>query len=356
MCSVQARLASAYNPPSLRKQMTYTTTFDIGAFFEFPMVDMGSIDPAMKGVYCPERDIGKAKVGVTKQFLSEAEIYHRKYGAKDYFQYLIKNALQEIGPIAKNATVLDIGSGSGNSVLACLELLPDCKIVASDISENMLAILLRYIDDKAIFNGRVVAICMDATNSALYKTGTFNLVTGTAILHHLIDPSTAISAAGKALMPGGSAIFFEPFENGFSILRLAYREIVQRNQEKPEMAQISPPVVNLLQRQMLDLETRTGTDKTKEIFRKIDDKWLFTKAYLEECADKAGFSKARFYPINSLESPFRRQTETILKLGANLTPQAFPPWAWEILHFYDDFFSRELKQDLLLEGCVIFEK
>jgi len=53
---------------------------------------------------------------------------------------------------------------------------------------------------------------------------------GGAILHHLLNPEKAIKGAYRALKKGGYAIFFEPFENGNSILELAYSEILEKTE------------------------------------------------------------------------------------------------------------------------------
>ena len=52
--------------------------------------------------------------------------------------------------------------------------------------------------------------CADAMLD-VFVPESFDLVTGAAILHHLIDPSRALVAAHRALKPGGFAMFFEPF-------------------------------------------------------------------------------------------------------------------------------------------------
>ena len=202
--------------------------FDPSRFFSVPLLDLGSVGQSeMAGIFVPEPEIGRKKSGVTNQFFADAEDYHERYCDVPHFRNLIKEALDRVGWPSDGAVVLDIGSGSGNSVLPCLDLLETALIVAIDISPKLLKILQRTLISNQRNESRVALVCMDATRSP-FNTSCFDLVIGAAILHHLIDPTAALLTASKVLKPGGHAIFFEPFENGNAILYLAYKEIVKR--------------------------------------------------------------------------------------------------------------------------------
>jgi SAM-dependent methyltransferase len=332
------------------------------SFFSVPLIDMGSANnvPALEGVLTPVPEVGLTPVGLTKQFLEDASIYHERYTNTSYFKWLIETALARTGARYSAPRILDIGSGSGNSVFPCLEIFQDCRIIATDLSPNLLKILLEHAETRAEARGRVVPVCMDATRD-YYQEGSFDLVIGAAILHHLIDPAAALRAAARALTPGGYAIFFEPFENGNSILRLAYEQILEGSSETgaaggEEKAPLPKPVGNLLRALVHDYEIRRGCDKSGEIYRKIDDKWLFTRSYFDEQARAAGFTDVVIYPIHDVVRPFSRQTEVNLELGVAAKPDQLPGWAWSKLAYYDQAFSLEMKRDLLIEGCVILRK
>jgi SAM-dependent methyltransferase len=353
--------------------------FNASEFFRVPLVDMGSVErPDMAGIYMPEPEIGKAPIGLTDQFLEDADVYHRKYINTEYFKLLISDAMNRIGFRAERPAILDIGSGSGNSVFPCLELFPECRVVATDLSPNLLRILLDHVDRDGSSAGRVAPVCMDATRD-YYAEGVFDLVVGAAILHHLIDPGAAIAAVSPALKPGGHAVFFEPFENGNAILRIAYAEILARAgpserdapirrrtwRERfhvgapslaPRADDLADDVRGLLRAMVDDLVRRSGSDKSAPLFQTIDDKWLLTRSYVEEKARAAGFDEVLIYPIHDVERPYSRQTEVNLSLGLGASPERMPAWAWEILDYYDRVFSLELKRDLLIEGCIILRK
>ena len=73
---------------------------------------------------------------------------------------------------------------------------------------------------------RCVAVAMDAQKDYV-RPASADLVVGSAILHHLVEPAPFVEQAMRILRPGGAAIFFEPFEGGYAILRLICQEIVR---------------------------------------------------------------------------------------------------------------------------------
>ncbi len=116
------------------------------------------------------------------------------------------------------------------------------------------------------------------------------------------------------------------------------------------------PGLRVLEDLRRDYELRAGIQATDPDFLQIDDKWLFTRSMFEEFAREAGFNELEISPLHDLAAPFTEQTRTNLSLAASLGPEALPDWCWERLAFYDDSFSRALKRDLLIEGCVILSK
>lgn len=157
--------------------------------------------------------------GVTSQFLEEAAVYHRRYTDHTYWRLLLSQALfrAEV-PKDQKLSVLDVGSGSGNTVLPLLNLLPASSMIATDISPQLLAILRDQIDPSDWSRFRLLAMDAGQRN---FNADTFDLVVGAAILHHIIDPSHTIGACHHSLKSGGQAIFFEPFEEGYVLLRLS---------------------------------------------------------------------------------------------------------------------------------------
>ena len=149
------------------------------------------------------------------------------------------------------------------------------RIVSSDISPQLLAILRDQVSEAD--RKRLMIMAMDASEDHFVE-GSFDLAVGTAILHHILDPSDTIGACYQGLKPGGHAIFFEPFEAGHFVLRLLYEQLLERKNE----LKISGEVAEVLRRLILDCHVRKGSDKSAEICELLDDKWLFTREYFEQ--------------------------------------------------------------------------
>ena len=327
-------------------------SFPIGDYFSEPLRDLGADTPSMHGIWMPESEIGRTPVGVTDQFLANAADYHERYANIPYFRALLETALGHVGT-PKSDVVLDIGSGSGNTVFGCLDLLPTAHVIATDISPDLLRILRDGIEFEEARRGRVTPVCMSATSDP-YAPEVFGLAVGAAILHHLTDPAATLRAIALALEPRGSAIFFEPFENGNAILRLAYADLLERAATRHGGRRW--PGLRVLETLHRDYVLRAGIQTTDPSFLQIDDKWLFTRSMFEDFAREAGFHELEIAPPHDLAAPFTAQTRTNLSLAAGLRPEALPDWCWERLAFYDDSFSRALKHDLLIEGRVILSK
>jgi trans-aconitate methyltransferase len=171
------------------------------------MVDLGAAgDPRFAGVLVPFDEREKSSFGVTRQFLEDAATYHQKYFNVGYSRYLIDGALEAIGDFGKARLILDIGSGSGPSVLALMDRFPEAHIVATDVSPNLLAILRIALTERGQIH-KCTTVCLDL-NRPWFKGQPFDLAIGSAIFHHLIEPNRLIEEVFTVLRPGAAAAFF----------------------------------------------------------------------------------------------------------------------------------------------------
>jgi 2-polyprenyl-3-methyl-5-hydroxy-6-metoxy-1,4-benzoquinol methylase len=174
--------------------------FNAQKFFSIDLVDLGDIiNLDMCGILAPNGDLNSKKIGVTDQFLKNANIYHEKYFNTEYFSYCLSKALSKISFSKDDPYILDIGSGSGNTVLPALDLFKNSRIIATGISENLLYIMKKYLKNNPDYESRVSLVRMDATKVNYYKENMFDIVIDAAILHHLIDPYSCIEAAASHL-------------------------------------------------------------------------------------------------------------------------------------------------------------
>ncbi len=143
---------------------------------DVPLVDLGFAgSPQFSGILAP-RDFQTTSPGVTSQFLGDGENYHKKYFNTDHTTWLIKSALKAINAGDQASLVLDIGSGSGPTVLSLHELLPQAHVVATDISPNLLAILRSTLATKGDID-RCTTLCLDL-NKRWFTGQPFDLAIG----------------------------------------------------------------------------------------------------------------------------------------------------------------------------------
>ncbi len=323
--------------------------FALQECFAEPLRDLGEEQPRLRGIHTPESERGLAATGVTAQFLDHAGEYHKRYDSMEGFRAVI--ARQLASPPAGSGCILDVGSGSGNSVIPLLDLYPDAFVVATDVSPELLLILRDVLESRPAYRGRYGLVCMDANNDR-FRRGAFDLAVGAAILHHIIDPRRVLRACANALRPGGEALFIEPFEMGHGILRIAYRRILAQARLRGESA----PGFALLERMIVDHETRLR-DKTDPIFDTLDDKWYFTRSFFESAmASDPRWEACRVEAINHSETPLVDHALGEIRLGLGADASALPPWAWDILREHEAFFSSDGRRDMIFEGAVVLRR
>lgn len=309
-------------------------------------------DASFHGLYSFQATFSSRHAGVTEQFLEDAAVYHRKYSDYSRWTFLLSQALSRAGittPDERPLSVLDVGSGSGNTVIPLLNLLPNSRIVATDISPQLLAILRDELSDAD--RARVRLIAMDAAEHR-FAPGTFDLVVGLAILHHIMDPSQTIGACHRALKSGANAIFFEPFEEGYVLLRLLYEQLLEHRAELG----IADKVAQVLRAIIVDVDVRTGSDKSGDIYQSIDDKWLFTRTYLQGQQKRAGFSELNVDPLDISTSRFSDLLKLHLRLCLGAEEDAVNSKTWDFVRKFELKFSDEIYSELLFEACVTLKK
>lgn len=319
--------------------------------FKDTLVNLGDAeDLAFDGILSPEPEVGRTREGASATFLEDAEVYYTRHQSFDYWKYYLKRALDHIG-IVDARLIVEYGCGFGNSTLPLLDIFHDAQVIATDISPNLLAILRRLIDARGL-GDRCLVVAMDAQKPYI-KGNIADLVVGSAVLHHLSEPGRLIQSAMHVLKPHGAAIFFEPLEAGYALVRVIIRHLCREAAIREE----GSPALTWLAEMAAELNLQIQRDRLPG-WRDLDDKWLFPRSVLQEFADAAG-AELIITSINESNMPFRLRISHMLKMGGfdALDAQLIPGWAWDIIDQYEnDFFSAGLKRDLMDEGCVIFRK
>lgn len=335
------------------KRVTDCLVTDI---YELPLFDLGSKgDSRLSGIISPIYDDSLVNKYVQSQFFELAHKYIEKNQNTEIFRSLIQTAFQRIdfNPQGERI-ILDIGSGAGNTVLPLLTLCPDSHVIASDLSVDMLA-FLRLGLEKLIVDQEMDRSCflMQLNAEDLdFVDGSIDIVVGASVLHHMISPEKCLGRCARILKKGGFAIFFDPFEEGNIIIRAAYNAILEDSRQEA----LSEKTKNFLQTMIRDYDVRMARDKSSSRFSGLDDKWLFNKRYFSVLAEEYGYSDCIIFPLRATEQQFLNHTLTTLRLFGGMERNDLPDWAWEIIQQFDQCFSEQAKEELLIEGCIILKK
>jgi ubiquinone/menaquinone biosynthesis C-methylase UbiE len=319
-----------------------------------PLHDLGRRNPAWSGILSPEYDDETVNKYIQKQFLEDAATYAQRYQDTAHWKGLLQEAQRHFQLDSDQPLILDIGSGAGNSVFPLLELYPHANVVASDLSVPLLKILKDYLQQH--YPARSCLVIQLNAENLPFQDEQFDLISGGSILHHLFAPEAALKECARILKAGGSAVFFEPFEIGNQILAIVLKDLIRLSEWDRRLKALEPEIVRFLEAVCFDYKSRLGTDKSSPQYLQMDDKWLFTKDYIERMRRQGGFSNVIIQPINVFNSLFSTRVEVLLHLGLGTPPSALPTWAWEYLREMDDHFSDGLRPELFYEAAIILRK
>lgn len=271
--------------------------------------------------------------------------YTRRYQQHNYFKHHIGRLVTASGyKPAEGLRILDIGSGSGNTVWPSLEIFPKARIVATDLSVPLLAILLRKDT-----SGQVTAIQENAQELDFHPD-TFDVVIGGAILHHLFYPERAIRKAYSALRPGGLGMFFEPCQNGQVMVKIAYERIAL----DPRFAMLSSEIQRVVRRHInfIDLRLRLRADLEPETFAALEDKWMFSRSHLRKILSSEG---ARDIRVLSLDPPKNAISEKVLS-NFRILEVDVPDWIHDIVRDFDAGLPDDFKAENPTGVALSFRK
>jgi len=105
------------------------------------------------------------------------------------------DVLERLNGIAPDATVLDVGCGTGRVTEQLLELVPRGRVLAFDASPDMVELARARLGD------RTEVWCQDVLSLELLEP--VDVVVSNAVLHWVTDHERMWRALGAALRPGG---------------------------------------------------------------------------------------------------------------------------------------------------------
>ncbi len=253
------------------------------------------------------------------------------YGPTGLNQVLGKLEKALGGPLPHAARALEIGAGTG---YFSLNLLLAGKIDAAtctDISLGMLDTLQTNADRLGLM---VETAACDA-EALPFEDGSFDLVIGHAILHHIPDLSAAFAEFHRVLAPGGIVIFAgEPSRTGDRIAAVPKRTAIA----------VAPAWRAAIRAQPADAGHSDGGAENHKLEQHVDVH-AFTPAQLSGFARGAGLTDVRVTGEELLANWFG-WTNRALESTAN--PETVP-MAWK--HYaHRGYLALQVVDRRLLEG------
>jgi SAM-dependent methyltransferase len=290
--------------------------------------------------------------GISARFLDNHQVYTETYTHSKNILKLLNRAFEANGIAAGELrNVLDFGSGPGTNTVFPLHVInPDLRIVATDISPQLLATLSHLLDEHPQ-RERVDIVAWDCMSGGI-TPGAFDLVTGASLLHHLMDPRQALRTAHEALRPGGWAFFVDPFD-GAGLVRGLYEALLAADLGHNE--RLPDSTVGWLKALSADYAARmAGTEP--EDFRYLEDKWIFSQEWIIEAGRAAGFSEVVVRGNQDHDHMYRDYVLMQLRLAGGVETAALPDWAIQILDAFDASMTPAARRRMILEGTIMMRR
>jgi ubiquinone/menaquinone biosynthesis C-methylase UbiE len=235
-----------------------------------------------------------------------------------------------VGPLPGDGfeRALEIGAGTGYFMLNLLRAGVIRSAVASDISPGMLRALSASAEELGV---SVETVACEAA-SLPFEDGSFDLVFGHAVLHHLPDLAAAFREFRRVLRPGGVVAFCgEPSRSGDRISSVPKRGALA----------VAP-----LWRALVGAGPRDGNGAApgeEDRLEQVVDVHAFTPADLSRFASEAGLADVRVRGEELAASLFGWANRT---LEATAEPSEVP-WAWRVYAYRGYLLLQRLDRSLL---------
>jgi SAM-dependent methyltransferase len=266
------------------------------------------------------------------------DLASRSYDSKWGIDYGEKGARQVLGkmrkalgqPLRPMGRGLEIGAGTGYFSLNLLKQGILSEVTCTDVSSGMLDALA--VSAERLHLDVDTAVC-DAENLP-FESGTFDVVFGHAVLHHIPDLERAFSEFRRVLKPGCLVAFCgEPSRTGDRLAAYPKRAALA----------IAP-----VWRKAMGAREHTGSDGTwgKDEEAKLEacvDVHAFAPADLEQAARGGGFNNVRIKGEELAASWFGWANRT---LESTAEPSDVP-WLWRRYAFHGYLALQRVDRALL---------
>ncbi|MEM1076212.1 MAG: methyltransferase [Pseudomonadota bacterium] len=299
----------------------------------------------------PDVQIELIKDG-SRQFREDAAVYDERWSDLDSLNAEVLKRCQSLFPDFDLASVkhaLDIGCGSGNATFPILSAANEAAVYATDISPDMVSILVERARRRNQLN-RVLPFVSDAERVQL-EPNSFDLIFGSSMVHHLVDPDAFLDRIFASLRSGGICLFTEPFKAGHQILRHFIEEM---SNDGPYSIGIPEKIQKFFRSYIYTVDMMCTLDRTQLDYTKLEDKWMFPRRFFDDAARRNGMTFASF-AIDPVEHGFLDNVEKLVWRGLGEKWQVPEP-ARSFVKRFDDPLPADLYEELLTAGCVVFKK
>jgi arsenite methyltransferase len=191
------------------------------------------------------------------------------------FLYPIRDKVLSHVELGENQTLLDVGCGDGLIAFGALEKFPGCRVIFSDISED----LLRHAEALAQEIGvrdRCQFVRASADDLSMFEAGSVDAVTTRSVLIYVSEKQKAFDEFHRVLKRGGELSIFEPI-NRFGV---SESPTIFNGWDVTPVADIAQKVEAVYQRiQPLDSDPMMNFDERGLLAQA--EKAAFSEIYLE---------------------------------------------------------------------------
>jgi len=191
------------------------------------------------------------------------------------------------------ARILDAGCGLGDMAygLACHPHIKSSDIYAFDHSIASVRQAMSNVGQPA--NGNRVYFSTQDASSLFFGDSSFDLVAGSAVLHHITDYRLFLRQIFRILKRDGVAIFSEPFFEGYFwpcfLLHLAAQEL--------HLESLAGPEFGMADFMLKDTAYRVQNADDVAALDPLTDKHYFRAEILSSLAAELGFRGVRFQNV-----------------------------------------------------------
>ena len=272
----------------------------------------------------------------TRYHDAAAEAYDAKWG----ISYEAVGRAQVLGKVRKalggelhsQGRALEVGAGTGYFALNLLQAGVLAEAVCTDISPGM----LRALEDNARRLELEVETVACGAEALPFEDGSFDLVLGHAVLHHLPDLGRAFAEFHRVLRPGGIVLFAgEPSRIGDRLAVVPKRAALAVAPLWRRLLRVAPAAP--------DDGVGHGDHPEYRMLEAVVDVHAFHPATLERTAAGAGLTDIRVRGEELVANWFGWVNRT---LEATADPDGIP-WAWRVYAFRGYLLLQELDRRLL---------